>query len=344
MKYIDCVYGEFEISEPIILELINSPSLQRLQGIDQAGYKPLWVNPAPLLRALKWNWVKPYVECDFTRFVHSVGVYLLLKKYGAPLEEQIAGLIHDVSHSAFSHCIDYALDSGSEKEHNHQDKLFDSFIRKTEIPEIIKKYGYDLEYILNDDNFPLKEKNLPDLCADRIDYSLKTAVIFEELNEASKNYLLNNLTVIDNNWVFKTFDSARKYAELFQRLNTKYFAGFPSVLMFKTVGDYLRYALQKGYINEDDLYTTDKAVLSKIEKYHDKDERLNLLFERMNKKVGCKNNPQDYDEQVFCKSRVVDPLCKHEGTMKRVSKIDHKWSIILEQESKPKQYFLKFDR
>lgn len=330
MKYKDLVYGEFEVSEPVILELINSPSLQRLKGIDQAGYKPLWV--------------KPYVEYDFTRFVHSVGVYLLLKKYGAPLEEQIAGLIHDVSHSAFSHCIDYALDSGSEKEHNHQDNVFDSFIRKTEIPEIIKKYGYDLEYILNDDNFPLKEKNLPDFCADRIDYSLRTAVIFKELNEAGKNYLLNNLTVIDNKWVFKTFDSARKYAELFQKLNTEYFAGFHSALMFRTVGDYLRHSLQKGYINEDDLYTTDKAVLQKIEKYHDKDELLNLLFERMNKKVGCKNNPQDYDEQVFCKSRVVDPLCKHEGTMKRVSEIDPKWSIILEQESKPKQYFLKFDR
>lgn len=330
MIYHDIIYGQFEINDPVILELINAPALKRLKGIDQAGYKPLWV--------------KPYVEYDFTRFVHSVGVYLLLKKYGAPLEEQIAGLIHDVSHSAFSHCIDYALDSGSEKEHNHQDKLFDGFIRKTEIPEIIKKYGYDLEYILNDDNFPLKEKNLPDLCADRIDYSLKTAVIFEELNEAGKNYLLNNLTVIDNKWVFKTFDSARKYAELFQKLNAEYFAGFSSVLMFRTVGDYLRHSLQKGYINEDDLYTTDKAVLSKIEKYHDKDERLNLLFERMNKKVGCKNNPQDHDEQVFCKSRVVDPLCKHEGTMKRVSEIDQNWSKVLECESKPKQYFLKFDR
>ena len=64
----------------------------------------------------------------------------------------------------------------------------------------------------------------------------------------------------------------------------------------------------------------------------------------MNKKVGCKNNPQDYDARVFCKSRAVDPLCKYEGTTRRVSEIDSKWSIILKQELKPKQYFLKFEK
>jgi HD superfamily phosphohydrolase len=152
MKYTDRVYGEFEITEPVILELINSPSLQRLKDIDQAGYRPLWVKPDAYTG-----------EYDHSRFAHSLGVYLLLRKYDAPLEEQIAGLIHDASHSAFSHCIDYILDSGSEKEHNHQDNLFDNFIRKTEIPEIIKKYGFDLDYILNDKNFPLKERGLPDL-------------------------------------------------------------------------------------------------------------------------------------------------------------------------------------
>ena len=115
-----------------------------------------------------------------------------MKKYNASTEEQIAGLIHDVSHSAFSHCIDYVLDIGSEKEHNHQDNLFESFVRKTEIPEIIKKHDFDSEYILDDANFPLKEKDLPDLCADRIDYSLRTAVIFKEADNADINYFLNN--------------------------------------------------------------------------------------------------------------------------------------------------------
>ncbi|PKM92194.1 MAG: phosphohydrolase, partial [Euryarchaeota archaeon HGW-Euryarchaeota-1] len=38
MKYTDRVWGDFEIDEPVVLELINSKTFQRLKEIDQAGY------------------------------------------------------------------------------------------------------------------------------------------------------------------------------------------------------------------------------------------------------------------------------------------------------------------
>lgn len=333
MKYIDRVYEKLEITEPVILELIRSTPLQRLKDIDQAGYRPLWVKPD-----------EKTGEYDNSRFAHSLGVYLLLHKYNAPLEEQIAGLIHDVSHSAFSHCIDYVLDTGSEKEHNHQDSIFESFVLKTKIPQILKKYGFDIDYILDDSHFPLKEKGLPDLCADRIDYSLKTAVIFGEFTDNDKKYILDNLVAENNNWVFNDFESAKKYAELFLELNTKYYAGLPSAIMFRTVGNCLRYALQKGYISEDDLYATDKLVIEKIEGFLDKDEKLQLFFDRMNNKTTIVNNPNNYDASVFCKSRVVNPLFKQGRELKRLSEADTSWINVIRRESKPKQYFLKFDK
>jgi hypothetical protein len=333
MKYSDRVYEEFEITEPIILELIQSAPLQRLKDIDTAGYRPLRVKPKMKIG-----------KHDNSRFAHSVGVYLLLRKYDAPLAEQIAGLIHDVSHSAFSHCIDYILDVGSEKEHDHQDNIFEDFVKKTNIPQILKHYKLDLNFILDDSHFPLKEKNLPDLCADRIDYSLRTAVIFGEIDDDGKKYLLDNLTVRSKKWVFRNFESANRFAELFLRLNMFYYAGIRSAIMFRTVGDCLRYALQKSYISEKDLYTTDQLVIEKIVCFLDKDERLKLLFDRMNNKVNIKNEPNNYDARVFCKSRVVDPLFKDGKRIKRVSEADQNWAKIIEQESKPKQYFLKFDK
>jgi HD superfamily phosphohydrolase len=36
MYYKDTIYGSYKIQEPVILELINSPAMQRLKGIDQA--------------------------------------------------------------------------------------------------------------------------------------------------------------------------------------------------------------------------------------------------------------------------------------------------------------------
>lgn len=330
MLYKDRIYGEIEISEPVILELINNLAMQRLKDIDQAGY------------------FQPFVgvpDVSHSRFEHSLGVFILLKKYGAPPEEQIAGLIHDVSHSSFSHCIDYVLDHGSNiQEQNHQDNIFDDFVRKTEIPEILKKYGFDLDYILNDENFPLKEKNLPDLCADRIDYSLRDGIHYAKFDKSYADYFLDNLIVKDNRWVFKNFESAKKYAEFFKKMNTKFWAGMPTALMFTTVGDYLKYALEKKYISEKDLYTTDKEVIDKINAFLDKDEKLRLFWDRMNNKIGSSLNEKDYDFLAPCKSRIVDPLCIHEGRVLRISDIDKNWKEVIEEESKPKEYHIKFER
>lgn len=331
MKYSDKIYGELEITEPVILELIGSKSIQRLKGIDQAGYSPLWVKPETGAGHNEYN-----------RFTHSVGVFLLLKKYSAPLEEQISGLIHDVSHSAFSHCIDYVLEDGSEKEHDCQDNIFKDFVSKTEIPQILKKFSFNPDYIIDDAHFPLKEKNLPDLCADRIDYSLRGAVIFGEIGDSEKKYFLDNLIVMNNNWVFKNFESCKKFAELFSKLNRVYYASLQSAIMFRTVGDYLRHSLKKGYISKNDLYTTDKKILSMIKKFLDRDEKLNLLFRRMNNKTKIINDPDNYDASIFCKSRAVDPLFIDGSELKRVSKVDSGWNDLVKKESEPKQYFLKF--
>lgn len=325
MFYEDRLYGVIEIKDRVILDLINSAVLQRLKDIDQAGY------------------IDPYFPgTRHSRFEHSLGVCILLRKYGASLEEQIAGLIHDVSHSAFSHCVDYVLEEGSETSHSYQDAILQDFVRQTEIPSILQKHSIDWKYILDDSRFPLKERPLPDLCADRIDYSLRTALIFKELSLTEVLYFLDHLATENNFWVFQDFESAQKYAELFRRLNRKYYAGLISAVMFKTAGECLRYALSKNYITVADLYTTDQKVIEKISGYLEEDRQLRRLWDRMNNKVGFTNNRRNYDSRVFCKSRIVDPLCRHKGTLKRVSDINPEWGEIVKQELKPKEYFIKF--
>ena len=330
MIYNDSVYGKIEIKEPVLLEIINTKVFQRLKGIDQAGYRKLLEKPN-----IKIN------DLDHTRYDHSIGVYHILKTHDASLEEQIAGLIHDISHSAFSHTIDYVLSEGSEKAHNHQDNIHNDYVKNSEIAKIIKKHGFDLEYILNEKNFSLKEKNIPDLCADRIEYSLKTAAVFKEKNKNELKYILNNLMVENGNWIFKNYKSARQYAKLFLMLNTVYYSGLSSAYMFRVTGDCLKYALEKGYITKKDLYTTDKEVIDKI-KNHLEDKKLSFFWDRLEGKISYTNNPKDYDAHVMVKSRVVNPLCKFKNKTQRVSEIYPTWKKIINDGLKPKEYFIKF--
>jgi len=325
MQYIDRIYGKFEITEPVILELINCPSLQRLKEISQYGYYKHFGNFRP------------------NRFEHSVGVFLLLRKYNTSLKEQIAGLIHDVSHAAFSHCIDYVFDEGSEKEHNHQDNIFENFIQKTKIPVILQKHGFDLEYILNDKNFPLKEKDLPDLCADRIDYVLRDAVILGELSQSGAREFINNLSVINNCWVFKNKKSAENFANLFLAMNQKHYASFQVGKMFRTTGDYFRYAHKKGYVQENDFYKTDNFLLTEVKKHHNKDSELRKLFDRMDGKINIHRNSKNYNATVYVKSRMVNPSFLDKKITK-LSEVNQNWAKIIKNELKPKKYFLKFER
>lgn len=314
-------------------ELIETPTLSRLRCINQFGYAPFWKNEA---------------GADISRhsrFGHSVGVCLLLERFGAGREEQAAGLIHDVSHTAFSHCTEYVLGLGNIERQSYQDSIFEGFVRRSEIPGILSRNGIDPEFILDDGNFPLKERALPDLCADRIDYVLRDAFFVSILKKEDADYFLSHLNVDDGLWSFSDCESARKFAGLFQLMNDKYYAGISSAKMFRAVGDFLRYALEMGYIDEEDFWLDDIAVTEKAKRYLVQDDRLQLLFDRMEGRVGLVASDDPDVEETVCKSRVVDPFFRDDdGELKRLSDCDMGWKEALAEESKPRRYRIVFER
>ncbi len=324
MLYNDPIYGQVEINEPVVLEIIESPYMQRLKWIDQS-----------------WYFEQFFPWCTFKRFEHSMWVYLLLKKYGAPLEEQIAWLIHDLSHGVFSHCLDYVFDEWSQKEQNHQDNIFEEFVRKTDIPEILKKHWIDLEHVLDETKHPLKENNLPDICADRIDYSLRT---FFHFDKHPANDILDHLKTKDTTWYFDDFVYAKKFAEMFKRINDVYFSGRESAIMFQTIKDLCRYAWKQWYLEKDDFYTTDDVVLNKIKEHLLEDEQLSLYRKRLNNEIWCIDSPDDFDGHIFCKNRVADPLFEDNEKLIRVSDVDNEWKKVMLEKAEAKEYFFKFER
>jgi HD superfamily phosphohydrolase len=333
MEYRDRVYGKFEIEEPVMLELIAAPELQRLRGIDQAGYGPFWMEEYGI----------PEETYEHSRFSHSVGVMLLLKRYGASLEEQVAGLIHDVSHTAFSHCTEYALSGGNGGGQDSQDRSHERFVRGSYIPAILEKFGLDLDHILDDKNFPLKETSLPDLCADRIDYVLRDAIVYKQSDEDGVRYLLDNLRAEDGIWSFASLESAERFAELFFRMNNECYAGIVSARMFCAVGDFVKHALEKGYISLEDLEGEDESVVKKAMMNSGGDKGLEILFARMENRVVGFDDPQKGGRHIVCKSRAVDSLFSDEGRLRRLSDAKPEWKEIMMAEKKPKEYYVKFE-
>ncbi|NUM25890.1 MAG: HD domain-containing protein [Candidatus Buchananbacteria bacterium] len=242
----DKIYGRFTITEPVLIELITSPSLQRLKKIEQHG---------------TWQFHKTYRH-QFNRYEHSVGVMLLLRHFQTSLDEQVHGLLHDISHTAFSHVSDFLFGSDSMK-HDYQDNRIAKAYELQGINKILKKHGIDSQYILNEKNFPLAENLLPDLCADRIDYTLRDPW-GRDLTAVDPKLIFKNLRVVNQKFAFTSKTWAKKFAKLNFLLNQNVWCHPMQVSIYVLSANMLREALNQKIITKKDLYLTDKQVTTKL--------------------------------------------------------------------------------
>ncbi|GAW22611.1 hypothetical protein ANO14919_121530 [Xylariales sp. No.14919] len=157
----DEIYGDELVHEPVLVELIRSPEVQRLQGICQHG-------------VTGFLGLTPRV----TRLEHSVGAFILVRRVGGVIEEQVAALLHDISHTTLSHVIDHALSKPGEESYHEVHKT--RYLETSRLPDILARHGIN-QKVFQEELFPLVEMPAPQLCADRLDYALRDTVSFGNL-------------------------------------------------------------------------------------------------------------------------------------------------------------------
>lgn len=300
----DRVYGEIEVSSGVLQELISSGVVQRLKGIAQHGVPDEY-----------------YSVPGFSRFDHCVGVMLLLKKLGASEEEQIAGLLHDVSHTAFSHMIDWVVGSGATED--YQDEQHSEYIMHSEIPAILHKYGYSADRVTDYHHFGLLERDLPDLCADRVDYSLR------ELPADIIALCEPSLVAYEGRIAFNSKGAASLFAKNFLGLQHVVWAGPETSARCRVFADILRLAVKENIVTMDDFWQDDRYVINKL--LASQNERILSALQVMKlpsvvHHLGVENVTTD-----FKKFRYVDPLILDGEQLVRLSEVDDAFAAELER-------------
>lgn len=287
----DVLYGEFEVDQ-VVEELISSKSMQRLKGIHQAG--------ASYLMNEKWN---------VTRFDHSVGVMLLVKKLGGSVEEQIASLLHDVSHTAFSHVIDYVFDNEDESYH---EEIFSSVVKNSEIPAILAKHGYNYEDILLDDSkWTLLERSAPELCADRVDYTLRDMYTYGYISLEEVHSFLEDVIAVEGKMVLQSIEMAEWFTETYYKEVIDFFMKPMNIYGNDMLAKMLKVALHKRIIHADDFLLEDEELISKLQQCNDSE--VHALLRKVHPNVKVKEDRDDYDLYQKNKVRLIDPPLLREG-------------------------------
>jgi hypothetical protein len=298
----DVIYGECEV-DPVLEELILSKSVQRLKGIHQAG--------ASYLMNEKWN---------VTRFDHSVGVMLLIKKLGGSVEEQIAGLLHDVSHTAFSHVIDYVFDN---KDESYHEEIFSTVVKNSEIPAILLKHGYNYEDILLDDSkWTLLERSAPELCADRVDYTLRDMYAYGYISLEEAQDFLDDLIAVDGKMVLQNIKIAEWFTKTYYKEVIDFFMKPINVYGNDMLARTLKLALHKKVIHADDFFLEDYELILKLQLCND--QEVHTLLSKLNPNIEVKEDRNDYDLYQKNKVRLIDPPLLCEGKIIQSSVVSEK--------------------
>ncbi|KAJ3317328.1 hypothetical protein HDV06_001704 [Boothiomyces sp. JEL0866] len=306
VKITDCLYGDFEITDSVIVELLSCPALKRLDSVLQYGV-PSLIDKCP----------------PVTRLEHSVGAMLLVRKLGGSLEEQVSALLHDVSHTAFSHVIDHAFPG---KSYHEEHKM--EYINTTNIRDILVKNGMD-ETVLEESRFPLLEKDKPDICADRLDYGLRDILVFDILGMEDVQEIVSSLFAYPSpsdpsrRIVFKNYESAFKFANGFIRVDDEAYAGATNIGLYETAGKAIKLSFDGGYITTNDLYKPDKEFFELLKAIPGKE--IKELTSILHSAVEFQES-NDYIVEYTCKPKTVDPEF-FDGKLSRVGLVNTEFDL-----------------
>lgn len=307
----DKIYGHIYLEEPVLQEVLLSKPVQRLQGLKQAGVS-----------------VYRLPELVTTRYEHSIGVMSLLRGWDASIEEQLAGLLHDVNHLAFSHVADIAFGDAHGQEFAEQFQR--QVILQSEIPEIVERYGIEVEQLIDyKKQFPLLEQELPDICADRFDYGLRDAVASGFMSLEQAHQILDDVHIIGGQQIaFRSASVARLFGDQFRQLNAKRYVRPLEMTIYKYFADALRLALDKKIIVMEDLFLTDDEVWDKLATCPDPVIR-KVVQHLPSLEVTVVTPQQDFDFHVKSKIRLIDPwvIVGDGDQTQRLSGLDSEYAL-----------------
>ncbi len=298
LRWTDRVYGETAIDDAGLLDLIDSPTFRRLQRIRQAG---------PSALAFRFKTV--------TRHEHSLGVCVLLRHLGADRREQVAGLLHDISHTAFSHAVDFLFDS---EEQDHHEGLKPEFLDRPDIAEALAAQGYAPADFYDDSIYPLLERPLPWLCADRLDYFFRDSLACRVATPEAIDRFLAHLAVVDRTIAFTSSVVAREAVGLFALMNRNWWAGPVEAYIYNEFADALREGLRLGVLSPTDLLADDDHVLDRL-----RNSGSPLIVEKLDHIVDFRlERTSDFAPRVSPKSRWLDPpVVVADGSVRRLTEL-----------------------
>jgi HD superfamily phosphohydrolase len=305
---LETIWGEIIADpSPIVIEVVKSPIMERLKEVDQSG-PPRYFGPR-LPR--------------FSRFEHCIGVLAIVKKAEAGIKEQVASLLHDASHTVFSHVSNYLFvneDINKYIKYSYQEAGHIDYLKQTNIIQLIGRHGFtisDLD-VRNVLYTAFNSKN--NIGADEIHYNIHTAVLFGIFSKNEAREIVDGLKFEGGKWYFLSRDLAKKFAEASVYLTKNFWGARWNTSMNIHLAKALERALEIKLIRHRDLYSTDTYVMKKLVK--NQDHVIQMMLQQCRQPIDRISGQRYKMEKFRPKFCGVDPFIFESGEFKKLSELD----------------------
>ncbi len=298
-------YHIYSDSIPSVISLCaETPAMQRLKNVGMNCGCEYTSFP-------RFQGLKPY-----SRYEHSLGVALIVWHFTGNIVQSVSGLLHDISTPVFAHVIDFLHGDYLIQEATEKDT--EEFISASiELQEIFKQNGIVTESVKDYHRYPIADNDSPKLSADRLEYTIGNSINFGVCTVEEASAFYSDLTVGTNEegaseLMFRTREIAKSFAEASLKCSKVYVSDEDRYAM-QFLSELLSEAIDGKKISEDDLYSTEPALIEKLIK----DDKLAEEWARFKnlKNIYSSDNPQKSGKwrQVYAKKRYIDPFVVGNG-------------------------------
>ncbi len=262
--------------------------------------------------------LKPY-----SRFDHSLGVALIVRRFTHEEKQAVAGLLHDVATPVFAHVVDFLKGDYLVQESTEAGTR--AIIESDEmLCGVLREYGLTPDDVCDYHRYPIADNDSPRLSADRLEYTLGNLVNFRIRTPDTASRYLSDLSVGTNEdgapeLVFSNAKTAEDFA--FASLAcSKIYVSDEDRYAMQMLSELLRFALDRGVLTEADLHTTEPEVIGKLLKNAETAARWNgyCAMHALRRTTVSKSGKEPW-RRIAAKKRYIDPLIKDVGRVSAYS-------------------------
>ena len=258
----------------------------------------------------------------YSRFGHSMGVGLIVWHFTGDPAQAVAGALHDIATPVFAHVVDF-LRGDHLRQEATEERTADIIAQSPGIQAVLSSLGLRTGDVADYHRYPIADNDAPALSADRLEYTLGNLLNYGFADLKSIEAMYRDLTVGQDErgrpeLVFRTPEQAAAFARGALR-NSRVYVADEDRFSMQFLADLLGLALERGAVTRRDLWTTESAVIGKLER----DMVCGPLWRRFcgySRIFRSQERPEAGEwVRVNAKKRYIDPLVSGMG---RVSHLD----------------------